>query len=296
MRMDGLQLDTLRLGRLRERLNGKKPLSEPAHYAQRRPVYRGGSSCIYEVRDPQRPDDPFAIKVLHSEYVNDRRSVRQFYREAIATAYIEHPHIVTGLSEAGFIDDRPLFAMELLDGKILRQSLTRMGVIPRTLPWQQIRPIALQLCDALDAVHAAGLVHADVKPDNVMLVKDGNTVKLFDFGCTSEIGEFGGDPVWGTADYMSPEHVHGFGLDAYSDIYSLGVVLYEIFCGSRPFEGSDSRHTLRMHLQEPPQPPQQLNSAISDRVQTLILRALEKDPARRFQNMQEMAEAIKACP
>ena len=214
-----------------------------------------------------------------------RRQLERFSREARTMAAADHPRLVRFL-EQGDVDGRPYFTMELIKGTTLRDRLRFQG----TLSVPELRRIAVELCEALDHMHGRGVVHRDVKPDNVMLMPDG-TARLMDFGIAIQLGEqdaaapggFEGSPA-----YMSPEQVLGRAVDGRTDIYSLAVTLYEAATGHRAFAGENIAAITHQVVNSYPAPPAGLPSSL----QGVLMRAMAKDPSTRYPVAREMAEDI----
>ena len=239
-----------------------------------------------------------AAKVLHEELAASEDIVRRLYAEAKAANEINSEHIIEVI-DFGRIDDNGhelvYLLMEFLEGEALGNRLWRTG-----LTIDESLHIVGQCCEALEASHMAGIVHRDLKPENVFLLErrgDPNFVKILDFG----IAKVSGNPstktrtgvLLGTPAYMSPEQCRGAGsVDARADIYSLGIVLYELTTGDVPFNGDGYGRILLAQMTEKPRPPTQLNKDLPKVVEAIVLRALEKDPARRFQSMAEFGAAI----
>jgi hypothetical protein len=263
----------------------------------------GGMALIYQARH-MRLSRPVALKVLKPEFALRAREVRRFLEEARAIGEINHPHIVEVFD---FVEDydvdppRIYIVMELLAGQTLSQRIREAG------PLDAAAAIAIgtQVADALGAVHRANLLHRDLKASNIFLVDGAQTspqVTLLDFGLTVPFGERQRlnltDPgtTVGTPDYMAPEQVLGQDLDARADVYSLGVVLYEMLAGSRPFAGGLASEIMVRHVREAPAPIQELrNDPIPEALEQIVLRCLEKDPAARFQTVDELRQALEAC-
>ena len=240
-----------------------------------------------------------AVKVLKTELCRSEDLVRRFQQEAVAASRIGQENIVS-ITDFGRTDDGSLYlVMEALAG----QNLNALIEAHQPLPVERAVPILIQLSRALGAAHAQGIVHRDLKADNVMVVPrdDGSDlVKVLDFGISKMSGQEGGQratqvgTVIGTPAYMAPEQARGDVIDHRADIYSFGVLAYELVTGGVPFEASTLTGVLMKHLSEPPVPPsiRAPNVPIPPRLEALILRALEKDPARRPQSMEAIREEL----
>jgi serine/threonine protein kinase len=259
-------------------------------YEIRRELGRGAMGVVYEAHDPVRGIE-VALKVMtvnpSASPDSRKRQLNRFLREARALLELEHPGVVRAFDQ-GEIDGRHYFSMELVRGTNLRDRLQFQG--PLSLP--ELTRLGLELCEALEHIHQHGVVHRDVKPDNVMLLPDGSA-KLMDFGIAQVHGESDSAPVGGfqgSPAYMSPEQVSGLGVDARTDIYSLGITLYEAATGRRAVEGeSIPVITHRIAHEYPPAPV-----GLPPYFQGILMRAITKDPAHRYQSARVMAEDIRA--
>src|SRR5437868_7242801 len=261
---------------------------------------QGGMGAVYMGEHPAI-GSRVAIKVLHPRYAADQRIVERFFNEARAVNIIGHDNIVKILDFNVADGSRHYFVMDFLHGRTL-QSIVQAG---QPVPLRRMAPILLQCCRALQAAHEHGIVHRDFKPDNVFLIDQGEQsdfVKLVDFGI-AKLNESSGasltqtGAVMGTPAYMSPEQAGGEKvIDARSDVYSLGVTIFQMSTGTLPFAdaGPSFGKLLAAHLQQPPPLPRSINPDVPEELEAIILKTLEKDPARRFQSMSELHDALAA--
>ena len=260
---------------------------------------KGGMGAVYMAEHPVI-GSKVAIKFLHPQYATDKKIVDRFFNEARAVNVIGHDNILKIIDLNVTEDNRHYFIMEFLHGKAL-QDLVKPDV---PVPLDQTGPILLQVCEALQAAHDHGIIHRDLKPDNVyLIVHKGkkNFVKVVDFGIaklTDESGQSTGKTqtgmVMGTPAYMSPEQAGGMTtrIDARSDVYSLGCMMYQMATGKLPFPGTSFGEVLIGHLQIPPTPPRQVVPEIPEAYEAVILKCLEKKQEDRYQSMKELHDAI----
>ncbi|MGA8152314.1 MAG: protein kinase [Terriglobales bacterium] len=245
---------------------------------------RGGMGVVYKATDP-RLDRMVAIKMMTVGYAEDPELLKRFYREAQSTASLQHPNIVT-VYDTGDQDGSPYLVMEFLEGESLDSILTSR----RLLTAAEKVHYVIEACRGLSYAHGRGIVHRDIKPGNIMVLKDGSA-KLVDFGiahvASNTLTRTG--QIMGSVNYMSPEQIHGRSVDARTDIFSLGVVLYQLFTNSLPFEGDSSASTLLKIIHEPPPPMAQFLVGHPKELETIILRALAKNRDERYQTADEMA-------
>jgi tRNA A-37 threonylcarbamoyl transferase component Bud32 len=261
-----------------------------------RPIGRGGMGTVYLAEHPAI-GSKVAIKFLHEAMASNTVVVGRFYEEARVVNLIGHEHIVAIFDLSLLPPNRYFIVMEYLDGETLGALIQSGPVEPRLGV-----AILLQLCDALQAVHARGVVHRDLKPDNVFLVKRqgrDHFVKLVDFGIAKLRDAPGGSShtaagmLVGTPEYMAPEQCDNQPVDARTDIYALGVIAYELATGRLPFSGKSITQLLLAHLQEKPKPPREFAPSVNPILEMAILRALEKRPEDRFQDMAALGAVLK---
>ena len=244
----------------------------------------GGMATVYMAKDKVLNRN-VAIKVLKDEFTTDDEFVKRFNSEAQSAASLSHPNIVS-IYDVGNEDGIYYIVMELVRGKTLKQIITEEGA----LPWKWSVNIAMQIASALETANKNNIVHRDIKPHNIIITEDG-VAKVTDFGIAkavsnSTITAFG--TTIGSVHYFSPEQAKGGYTDAKSDIYSLGVVMYEMLTGKVPFDSDTSVSVALKHMQEPPVPPMQINENIPKAVNDIILKAMEKEPMARYQTATEM--------
>jgi len=253
-------------------------------------IGRGGMSLVYRAQDTLL-NRTVAVKVLHNQFVNDTEFVKRFRREGQAAASLSHPNIVS-LYDVGQEDDFYYLVMEYVDGETLKDRIATRGPIPVL----EAMRIAYQICEALEHAHQHKVVHRDIKPHNILLTKDGR-VKVTDFGIAraateSTITNTGS--IIGSVHYFSPEQARGGFIGEKSDLYSLGVVLYEMLTGRVPFDGETPISVALKHLQEPAPDLATLNPKIPPAVQRIVMKALEKNQGDRYQSAGEMLADIGA--
>jgi eukaryotic-like serine/threonine-protein kinase len=250
----------------------------------------GGMADVFCAHDTQLGRD-VALKVLYRRFAEDEQFVERFKREASSAAGLSHPSIV-GVFDRGEWDGTYYIAMELIEGRTLKDVIRERGPAPA----EAATDIVTQILRALRFAHQRGVVHRDIKPQNVLVDPEGR-VKVTDFGIAragaSDMTETGS--IMGTAQYLSPEQAQGRPVDARTDLYSVGVVLYEMLTGRVPFDAESPVTVALKQVSEAPVPPRELVPSIPPALEAVVLRALEKEPARRFADADEFIRALEAA-
>ncbi|HUI78942.1 MAG TPA: serine/threonine-protein kinase [Bryobacteraceae bacterium] len=247
---------------------------------------RSGMASIFRGTD-LRTGSVVAIKVPHPEMECDPVFFERFHREEEIGQKLDHPGVMKVMRNPQ--RSRVYMVMEWLDGRLLRQILTPQMKLPR----ERAVRLAARICEALEYIHNRGVVHRDLKPENIMVDAE-DRIKLIDFGIAGTEGgrrlTFGKlTQLMGTPDYISPEQVKGRRGDARCDIYSLGVILYEMLTGKTPFQGPNKLAVMNDRLQNHPVPPCEIDPTITPQLQEIIYRALERDPQNRYSSAREFA-------
>ena len=255
-------------------------------------VGTGGMSSVFRAHDRQL-ERRVAIKILHEHYADDPEYLERFRREARAVAKLSHPNIVTVI-DRGDDDGRQYIVFEHVEGENLKELVLRAG----RLPVRRALELALGVADGLSFAHDHGLVHRDVKPQNVLLNREGE-VKVTDFGIARSLhmdhGVTQTGTVLGTGEYLAPEQASGKPVSPATDVYSLGVVLWELLAGDVPFVGENFVAVALRHVNEPAPSLHERRPDVTPRLAAAVDRALAKDPARRFPSMAAFAKELRAC-
>jgi HAMP domain-containing protein/predicted Ser/Thr protein kinase len=259
---------------------------------------KGGMGVVYRAHDRQL-DEEVALKVLRPDVMKtDPTLLERFKQEIKLARRITHRNVLR-THDFGETGATPYISMEYLEGVTLKDLVTSKGALPIGVGLR----IAKQMCLGLEAAHEQGVVHRDIKPQNMLILPETGELKIMDFGIarvsevkpgTAGSGLTTAGMVMGTPDYMSPEQAQGAPADFRSDIYSLGVVLFEVFVGRLPFTGDNMMAVVMSHIQKAPPSPRSMNPRVPPRLEAVILHSLEKDPARRYQSVSEVLEGLDA--
>ena len=256
---------------------------------------KGGMGVVYRAND-RKLDDIVALKVLRPEMLKDDPThIERFKQEIKLARKITHRNVLR-THDFGEAEGTPYISMEFLEGVTLKDLIKSKGALPVGVGLR----IAKQICAGLEAAHRQGVIHRDIKPQNMLILPESGEVKIMDFGI-ARVSELKGQSgltsdgtVMGTPDYMPPEQAQGNPADFRSDIYSLGVVLFEVFTGRLPFSGDTVMALVMNHIQKPPPRPRSLNPGLPEDLETIILRCLEKAPAKRYAQVADIQKDLAA--
>ncbi len=249
----------------------------------------GGMADVYKATDILE-DKTVAVKILKTEFADNEEFVRRFRNESKAIAVLSHPNIVK-IYDVGFTDKIQFIVMEYIDGITLKEFMEQQGVIK----WKDCVHFIVQILRALQHAHDRGIVHRDIKPQNIMLFSDG-TIKVMDFGIARfarEEGKTISDKAIGSVHYISPEQARGDVTDEKSDIYSVGVMMYEMLCGVKPFDGDNPVSVALMHMQNEAAPLRSVNDSVPEGLEEIVIRAMQKEAPKRYQSASEMIKDIE---
>lgn len=257
-------------------------------------IGEGGMGRVYEAKHTRLPNKRYAVKLLHPELARQSEVMARFQREAEAASVLTHPNVVSVVDVDRTHEGTPYIVAELLEGEQLGEHLDRVG---RLSPGRAVA-IVRQICRALEVAHERGIVHRDMKPENVFLAGDLQQVKVLDFGI-SKLGDGNSSltktgMVMGTPDYMPPEQAKGYRVDRRADVYAVGAILYRALTGRKPFDESDQMATLTAVLVQEPTRPRTLNDAIPPGLEVIVQKAMAKEPSERYQTMSEFEHDLAA--
>jgi serine/threonine protein kinase len=249
----------------------------------------GGMATVYHARDLTL-ERPVAIKILRADYSKDSDFRERFRQEAKAAANLSHANIVT-IHDFGFDQNRLFIIMEYIPGSTIKMEIEKQG----RYTIKDAIPLIVQACAGIGYAHRAGLVHCDVKPQNILVSPD-KRVKVTDFGIARALASIHPgeqiDTVWGSPQYFSPEQAAGKAPSPASDVYGLGVILYEMITGQLPFTAQSSEELAHLHRNAAPKPPRQINPAISPDLEHIILKVLSKEPSARYRTADQLGRVL----
>lgn len=254
-------------------------------------IGEGGMANVYLARDTIL-DRKVAVKVLRGDLAGDEKFVRRFQREALSASSLSHPNIVE-IYDVGEDEGNFYIVMEFIEGKTLKQLIKKRGVL--SLP--ETMDIMLQLLDALASAHDSYIIHRDIKPQNIM-IKESGLVKITDFGIAMALNSAQltqTNSVMGSVHYLPPEQASGKGSTIRSDIYSLGILMFEMLTGKVPFRGDSAVEIALKHMKEPLPSVREINPVVPQSVENIILKAAAKNPKNRYKDVREMADDIRTC-
>lgn len=249
----------------------------------------GGMAVVYRAYDIIE-DKIVAIKILKDEFLGNKEFIRRFKNESKAIAVLSHPNIVK-VYDVSFGTKIQYIVMEYIDGTTLKEYMSRQKIIK----WEDALYFVKQILSALNHAHNKGVIHRDIKPQNIMLLKDG-TIKVTDFGIarfSSNETQTMTDRAIGSVHYISPEQARGSIIDEKADLYSVGIMLYEMITGKLPFEADNAVSVAIMQMQATPKPPREINPDIPKGLEQIIMHSMEKDPSRRYESAEEMINDIQ---
>ncbi len=268
-------------------LNGRYQLIER--------VGSGGMAQVYKAQD-KALGRIVAIKMLHESMTSDEGFLQRFQREAHAAANLTHPNIVT-VHDIGQDGNRYYIVMEYVEGRTLKQMIRQYNGNGRAMPISRALDLVIQICAGIGYAHRAEIVHCDVKPHNVLVTRD-DRVKVADFGIARAISEATmnqqASQVWGTPQYFAPEQAAGEPATPASDVYAIGIILFELLTGQLPFAADTPTAMALKHMQEPPPPISEINPAVPQQLEKIIQKVLSKEPSGRYRTAGQLGRILSA--
>jgi len=250
----------------------------------------GGMANVYRARDRNLQRD-VAVKMLREDLIEDPSFRARFLQEARSAANLVHPNIVT-IYDFGYDANRYYIVMEFVDGTDLKTAIRK----PKRLSVPQSLDLMIQICEGVGYAHRAGLVHCDIKPQNILVSPDGRA-KITDFGISQALASINPDEhtdiVWGSPKYFAPEQAAGTAPSPSSDVYALGVILFEMLTGQLPFEADTSQGYAELHQTQAPPLPRRFNDQISPTLESILLKVLSKEPAARYRTANQLGRVLK---
>ena len=254
-------------------------------------IGKGGMALVFRATDLRTGHD-VAVKILRPEFNNDKEFLERFEREALAASKMSH-HNIVNLLDVGQEEGYRYLVMEYMRGRTLKEVIAEKGRLPERVAAQ----ITIRILSALQHAHNNGIIHRDIKPQNILVNSEG-LIKVADFGIARVAGSSTlskGDNVMGSVHYFSPEQARGEDVTFASDIYSVGVVLYEMLTGQVPFDGDTPVSVAMQHISAQPKPPSLLADGISPAMEQVVLTAMSKEPRNRYRDAADMARAVRAA-
>lgn len=254
-------------------------------------IGKGGMALVFRATD-LRTGHNVAVKILRPEFNNDKEFLERFQREALAASKVSH-HNIVNLLDVGEEEGCRYLVMEYMRGRTLKEIIAEKGRLPESVAAQ----IAIRILSALQHAHNNGIIHRDIKPQNILVNSEGH-IKVADFGIARVAGSktlSKGDSVMGSVHYFSPEQARGDNVTYASDIYSVGVVMYEMLTGRVPFDGDTAVNIAMQHISAQPKPPSLVADGISPAMEQVVLIAMSKEPRNRYSDAADMARAIRAA-
>ncbi len=253
-------------------------------------IGKGGMAHVYKSRDKSL-NRLVAVKVLKEDYKDDKEFVRRFNVEAQAVASLSNPHIVS-IYDVGCENGMHYIVMEYIEGETLKEYIDRVGV----LPWREAANYSIQICEGIEEAHNNSVIHRDIKPQNIIMASDG-VLKVTDFGIarasTQATMTMANNNTIGTAHYLSPEQARGGYTDERTDIYSMGVVMYEMLTGQLPFDDNSPVAIAIKHLQETATPITDINPDVPNALEQIVMKAMSKEQDSRYSSITDMISDIK---